>query len=332
MTLAKKIIYKMLFAKTYRRDRDPVLLKFYANQVEKHLSFINYDIIFSPGAIPIAYLSNQEPIIFWSDSTFAGMIDFYPGNTNLCNETIRDGFRMEQLALSKCRLAIFSSEWAAKSAINNYDVDPVKVKIVPFGANIDCNRTVGEIQKIISSKTFEICKLLFIGVDWFRKGGDIAIRVSELLNKQGMKTELHIVGCDPPGDAPSFVKLHGFLSKRTKEGQNLLDRLFKDSHFLILPSIAECYGVVFCEASSFGLPSLATDVGGIPTIIHNGKNGQLFSLDDAPESYCEYICKLMSSRKEYEQLCMSSFQEYTERLNWTCAGKKVHDLIIDSCG
>ena len=85
------------------------------------------------------------------------MIDFYPDFTNLCGETIRDGNRMEQLALSKCRLAIYSSEWAANTAINNYDINAAKVKVVPFGANIECDRGIEEIHKIISSKRAETC-------------------------------------------------------------------------------------------------------------------------------------------------------------------------------
>ena len=329
---AKRILYQTLFSRMYLGDREPFLLKSYAQQVEERLSAINCDAVFSPGTIPIAYLRTTKPVVFWADSTFAGMTDFYPGFKNLCGETIKNGNRAEQSALSKCSLAIYASQWAANTAIQNYDVDPAKVKVVPFGANIDCHRDAGEVRQIISAKRPETCKLLFIGVEWFRKGGDISVKVAELLNKRGINTELHIVGCSPPGGVPDFVKPHGFVSKRTEEGRNFLDKLFKESHFLILPSRAECYGVVFAEASSYGLPSLATDVGGIPTAVHTGKNGRLFSLDDGPEKYCEYIYKLMASREEYEQLSLSSFQEYIGRLNWVVAGKMVSDLIHDSCG
>lgn len=113
ITKAKQILYKTLFSKRYLRDREPFLLKSYACQVEKSLSSINCDAIFSPGTIPIAYLCTEKLLIFWADATFAGMINFYPGFKNLCSETIRDGNRMEQLALSKCRLAIYASEWAS---------------------------------------------------------------------------------------------------------------------------------------------------------------------------------------------------------------------------
>jgi glycosyltransferase involved in cell wall biosynthesis len=332
ITTEKAKLYKRFFAKKYRKDREPFLLKFYAHQVEKELSSTDCEAVFSPGTIPIAYLRTKKPLIFWTDATFAGMIDFYPDFTNLCGETIRDGNRMEQLALTKCRLAIYSSEWAANTAINNYDVNPAKVKVVPFGANIECNRDEEEIHKIISSKRFETCKLLFMGVDWIRKGGDISIKTAELLNHRGIKTEVDIVGCNPPGEVPGFVKVHGFVSKKTEEGRNLLDRLFKESHFVILPSRAECSSLVFAEASSFGLPSLSTRVGGNPTTIHDGRNGQTFPLQAGPEKYCDFIERLMFSKKEYDQLAISSFREYSERLNWVSSGRRVFELIQEFCG
>jgi glycosyltransferase involved in cell wall biosynthesis len=327
----KKVLYSKILSKNYHREREPALLKHYATQVESTLASINCDIVFSPGSLPIAYLQTEKPIVFWTDATFAGMIDFYPSFSNLCIETIKKGNEMEQLALSNCRLAIYTSEWAANTAIQNYDVDPEKIKVVSFGANIDCNRNLQDIDLIIKIKNFEVCKLLFIGVDWFRKGGDFAFTVAYILNKRGIPTELHVVGCNPPARLPGFVIQHGFVSKKTEEGRVFLDKLMMESHFLILPSLADCVPVVFAEASSFGLPCLATNVGGIPTAIHNGKNGMTFPLNENPEIYCDYIEGLLSSKQEYNELALSSFREYIERMTWSTAGEKVYDLVEKFC-
>jgi glycosyltransferase involved in cell wall biosynthesis len=328
----KRAYYTKLLSRTYLRDREPTILIDYSTQVEKLLASIQYDIVFSPGTIPIAYLQTEKPIVFWTDATFAGMIDFYPGFTNLCTETIKNGNKMEQLALSKCRIAIYNSEWAANTAIQNYDVDPTKVKVVPFGANISCNRNFNEISRIVEHKSFDSCKLLFLGVDWYRKGGDKALAVANLLTQRGIRTELHIAGCNSPVRLPNFVKHHGFISKKTEEGRKHLDQLFSEAHFLILPSQADCVPVVFSEASSFGLPSLTTRVGGISTAIQDGKNGQTFSVDENPEKYCDYIERFISSKQEYKELALSSFREYSERLNWLSAGSRVYDLIREFCG
>lgn len=328
----KNAYYSKLLSQRYLSDREPGILRDYATQVEKRLTSFHSDIVFSPGTIPIAYLQTAKPIVFYTDATFAGMIDFYPEFSNLCAETIKNGNKMEQLALSKCRLAIYASEWAANTAIQNYDVDPAKVKIVPFGANINCNRDVNEIRRIVDNKSFDTCKLLFLGVDWHRKGGEKALAVANLLNKRGLRTELHVAGCNTLSIASRFVKNHGFISKITEEGRKQLDQLLAEAHFLILPAKAECYGVVFAEASSFGLPSLATKVGGIPTAIQDGKNGRTFHIDETPEKYCEYIERFMLSKHDYMELALSCFQEYSERLNWYSSGRKIYDFIQTFCG
>ena len=332
LSKVKKIYYSKLLSKQYLRNREPGMLKYYAAQVEKRLASVHYDIVFSPGSIPIAYLQTEKPIVFWTDATFAGMIDFYPEFTNLCAETIKNGNEMEQLALSKCSLAIYASEWAANTAMQYYDVDPAKVKVVPFGANINVNRDLSEISRIVDNKNFDTCKLLFLGKDWHRKGGDKALKVANILNKRGLRTELHVAGCALPFSPPDFVINHGFISKTTEEGRRHLDQLFLDAHFLILPSLAECYGIVFAEASSYGLPSLTTKVGGISTAIQDGKNGMMFHIDEAPEKYCDYIERFMLSKDNYRELALSCFQEYSERLNWHSAGRKVFDLLQEFCG
>jgi glycosyltransferase involved in cell wall biosynthesis len=330
LTKAKKAVY-MGLAKAYLRDREPLSLKAYASQVRKGLASMACDVALSPSTLPIAYLRTDKPIVFWTDATFAGMLDFYPSFSNLCGETVRNGHRVEQMALSVSRLAIYSSEWAARTAIQHYDVDPNKVKVVPFGANIDCHRDPVDIRRLADDKELDRCKLLFVGVEWLRKGGDIALAVAQALNRRGLRTELHVVGCRPPHGVPSFVKLHGYVSKKTETGRAMLDRLFRESHFLIVPSRAECCAVVYAEASSFGLPSLASDVGGNATAVRDGRNGRAFALDADPERYADYVMESMSSRQAYTAMALSSFEEYSSRLNWSSAGRAVRKLIAEHC-
>jgi glycosyltransferase involved in cell wall biosynthesis len=90
--------------------------------------------------------------------------------------------------------------------------------------------------------------------------------------------------------------------------------------------------VALAEANSFGLPSLSTKVGGIPTVIRDGKNGFTFHLDESPERYCDFIEKMMSSKADYRELALSSFKEYSERLNWHTAGMNVSALMQQFCG
>ncbi|MGH7178119.1 MAG: glycosyltransferase, partial [Tepidisphaeraceae bacterium] len=83
---------------------------------------------------------------------------------------------------------------------------------------------------------------------------------------------------------------------------------------------------VLCEAGSFGVPCLATRVGGIPTIVRDGVNGLLFA-PERPGDIADAVLDLMRDAHAYRQLCSSAFAEYRARLNWDVAGRTVRDLL-----
>lgn len=165
-----------------------------------------------------------------------------------------------------------------------------------------------------------------MNADWLRKGGNIAFEIAKELNKSGLETELTIIGCQPTIDEPmpNFIRSLGFTSKSTKKGLNEINSLLARSHSLILPSRAEAFGIVFCEANSFGVPCLSTNVGGIPTAIRDDLNGKTFSRDANITEYCTYV----SNYSQHKNLALSSFNEYQFRLNWSVAGQTVKKLLI----
>jgi len=326
-----KGLYNSKFLKKgYLYDRTFYIADQYAKQVEKVLN-VSTDLIFSPGTIPIAFIKSNKPKVFYTDATFAGMLNFYELFTNLSDDTIRDGNVLEQTALETSKLCIYSSDWAAETAIKNYHVDPKKIKVVPFGANIEEHRSLSVVKDSIDSRNTQKCKLLFLGVDWVRKNGDLAMEVTAKLNESGLETELHVVGLDnlPLKHCPPFIHNHGFISKSDEKGKNKISDIISNSHFLILPSIADCTPIVFPEANSFGVPCLTTNVGGIPTIIKNNVNGHMFPINNFTDECYIYILKLFNNYSEYRELSLSSFNEYENRLNWNVAGKSIMKLIKD---
>lgn len=303
-------------------------------ELARKLCQLDFDIVFSSGLDQICMLESDRPIVFWHDSTNLGLLDYYPYLRNYPDHKIKLARRIDQQALANCRLAIFASDWAARVALDNYDVDSSKVKVVPFGANLECNRGKNDIERCIESRPRNTCRLLFAGRQWCRKGGSIALQVATELNRRGLETELMVLGCIPDVESPlpHFVKTAGFVSKSTPQGAAMIDALYATANFLIVPTRAECFGIVFAEASSFGLPSLATRTGGITTAIQDDKNGKLFALDASIAEYCDYIIDLMADRSRYEQLCRSAFQEFATRLNWPFNARIVRSLLEKHCG
>lgn len=326
----KRLLFKKLFRKKCLLEREPVVLKDYARQVARQLERLDVDIVFSPSTIPIAYLEWEKPIVFWTDATFAGMVDFYPDFINLCRSSKKNGNAMEKSVLERCARAIYTSDWAVETAVTHYDVDPAKVKVVPRGAMLDSPLSRSEIPRLLKKRRTGTCNLLFLGNEWERKGGDIAIAIAARLNEAGLATTLTIVGDvsdEIKPSLPPFVRTVGFVSKATKQGRDSINNLFAKSHFLLGPSRAETFGIAFCEASAFAVPSIAADVGGVRTAVRDHVNGKLFPPDATVQDYSEYILELMSDYDRYETLALSAFREYETRLNWCAAGRELETQL-----
>ncbi|HTM64112.1 MAG TPA: glycosyltransferase family 4 protein [Gammaproteobacteria bacterium] len=301
----------------------------YSEQAAQKISSLSVDAVISPLINPIAYLDCKQPLVLWTDALYASLIGFYPPFSKHSSSTIMQGNEITRACLSRVNLAVFCSDWAANSAREIYGMSREKVKVVPFGANIESWPTPAEISSIISHRSQNKIKLLFLAKSWERKGGNLVLAVAKALHEAGYPVELSIIGYHPPGmtTPPSYVKCLGYISKHTPEGRHRIQNALSDSHFLFVPSRAEAYGIVFCEANAFALPCLTTHVGGISTIVKDNVNGMTFGLDATVQTYCDYIINVMNDRKRYEEMAAASYNEFTTRLNWRSAAQHVKKLI-----
>ncbi len=307
--------------------------KHYSAQVSKQLRNSNIDAIVSPLINPIAYLDTDKPIILWTDGLYASLLGFYPPFAYHSAQTIQQGNAITHACLSRCTYAVFSSDWAARSAIEIYGIHREKVKVIPFGANLREAPAADLVHAHIAKRATDKIKLLFLAKSWERKGGDVVLAVAKTLHEAGYPVELHIVGYNHiphEKNIPSYVHCHGFMSKHHPEQNLALKNLLMSSHFLFVPSRAEAYGIVFCEANAYGVPCLTTHVGGINTVIQEGVNGFTFSLQAKPEEYAAIIVKQWEDRAGYQALAQSSYQAFTTRLNWHSAASQVKTLLAHS--
>lgn len=325
----KKVYYRKLLRKSFPLERTVFTAKAYSKAVTKELANLKYDCVFSPGTLPVAYLETKVPKVIYTDVTFAGMLNYYESSDKLPQEIIRQANKLESQALKSCTLALYASEWAAESAIKFYELEPSKVKVVPFGANLDSHFSKEEVERFIYNRQQKTLKILFNGVDWRRKGGDLVLSTVHEIKNRGLSVELHIVGIPvlPFSDVPDFVINHGFLNKSIPSQKEQLENLYKTCHFLFLPSRAEAFGCVFCEASAFGVPSFARNTGGISTAIRNGKNGFILEPSAGVQEYADLICHYFLDQQKYTNLGLSSYHEYETRLNWRSIGNLISELI-----
>lgn len=309
--------------KAFRHEHTEPVARGYAQAAAAQLRQLRPDAILSPSSLPVAYLETEAPVGFWTDATFESNLLFYPEYSALTSENVLSGHRIEQAALDRAA-AFYASAYAARSAVDYYGASPDRVHVVPFGANLEKEPSAEEVEAAIESRPLDRCQLLFLGVTWERKGGDVAVRVADALNASGLPTELIVAGTPPVLERPRpYVRAAGFLDKRTAAGRDALSRLLASSHFLILPGRVEAFGCVFSEASAYGVPSLGTAVGGVPTAVEDGVNGIVFPARPSPVAIAERIRELLGHPERYRALARSSRARYERELNWTAAARVV---------
>lgn len=288
----------------------------FSDQVNRQLRHRPCDIIFAPVASEeLFFLNPTVPVCYLSDATVKLIAQTYNQKTHAKHA------QEESFAIAKATKLIYSSHWAAKSAITDYRADPSKLSIVPFGANIE---KAPEIEAILEKCYNSRCRLLFIGADWKRKGGQIAIDTLLSLLALDIDAELVILGCVPPGNYqhPRLTVIP-WLNKNRSQDRKIFNQLLLNSHFLLLPTRADCSPIVLCEASAYGIPAITTDVGGIPDIIEPERNGFMLPSTATGKDYAAIIADCFMDKDRYYQLVKNARQEYETRLNWKTWAEQV---------
>ncbi len=307
---------RIFFKKEYDVKHSLLAAAYYAGVLKKKMKGRSYDCIVAPAAsTELAFFKTTLPLIYVTDATFKLISEFYKWEfENIPALSKWEGNHVEQKALHNCSRVILSSNWAAQSAINDYKVPAQKIHIMPLGANIDFVPAASTIFDKLQNQTIT---LLYLAVEWERKGGSIAFDTLKALHEAGIKAKLIVCGCIPP---PQFqhpsMEVIPFLNKNKKEDHNRFVQILSSVHFLLLPTRADCSLLVACEANSYGVPAISTNVGGVSDVVVDGVNGYCLPLAAGSNEYATLIKEIFYDLPRYHQLVQTSRKRFEERLNW----------------
>jgi glycosyltransferase involved in cell wall biosynthesis len=310
-------------------------LKKNARELEAEISRINPDAILGILAQPLVYLKNPgKPVFFFADSAFQSFKDKYKG-------TIGENIRNAEYARDEADVArridgvCLGSKWACEDAVRVFSnefpgVDfASRLHVTPLGANWRPELSREAVLARAAERGWDEIRLLYLGVDWVRKGGPLAVEVACGLRDAGYKVRLDVVGCRPelPADAMDVVTVHGALYRTDPAQAEVLQELFLRSHFLVVPTMAECYGIVFAEAHAFALPPVSRAVDALPTIIVDGETGLLQDASAPASVYIERILKLRDDPAAYLRMATKARDRYENLLNWDKCAEEIVRLM-----
>lgn len=299
------------------------LVKEYAKSIRNNPDIEKCDFIFFPGFAHISeYCKIDKPIVFFSDASAFNMIDYYWKN---CPKWyIKMSEELEYNAINRALINIRSSQWAADSIIKDGHFNADDTYVLEFGPNID----IADIKRVTPYKDGEL-RILFSGVEWERKGGDIAVDAVRILREKGIDAKLYIAGIQELPDycqKYDFIVNIGFLNKNIPEQYAEYIKMWKNMHLFLLPTKAECSAIVFCEASAFGMPSYTYATGGVPNYVVDGVNGRTCRLGEGPEVFAQKIYDDVTSgnlNKLYEGTRNIS----ESKLSWEAWSRRFHEIM-----
>ncbi|HYQ44934.1 MAG TPA: glycosyltransferase family 4 protein [Polyangiaceae bacterium] len=157
------------------------------------------------------------------------------------------------------------SHWTKQSFIEDYGCREEDVAVIAPGINLD--------DFSIGDRNHELPRILFVGGDFERKGGDLLLDVFR--KRLRGRAELILVTRGEVSSEPG-VAVHRNVSANSKA----LQELYRSSDIFALPTRADCFSLVCMEAQAAGLPTITTRVGGIPDLIEEGETGHLLKPGD----------------------------------------------------
>ena len=221
-----------------------------------------------------------------------------------------------QLQSYKNTKALFTmSEWAREIIIKNSDVDSNKVYAVGAGINMDVSR--------IDYSKKQGNKFLFIGKDFYRKGGDLIVRAFIELRKKYKNIELYIAG---PSSKPSVIPDEGNgITFCGTLPYNEIAELYNKCDFFCMPSRFEAYGIVVIEALVYGLPCVVRNDFAMKEMIQDGINGycvdgyDIITLAQAMEKCLknENMKRYVKNKRDY----------YINEYSWDAVASRILSII-----
>ncbi len=163
-------------------------------------------------------------------------------------------------------------------------------------------------------------KILSVGRLVYHKGHDILIRAVAQLPSE-LKWSLTIIGRGPLEKKLNSLSANLGVQDKVNiyadADDTALESEYKEASLFVLPSRedrkgTEGFGIVLLEAMNHGIPIIASNSGGIPDVLDNGRCGELVE-PNSPESLALAIQKLATNqdvRSEYVRRASHRLEEH----------------------
>lgn len=253
------------------------------------------------------------PHFLYTDHTHLENLNYQHGNKALYSQKWID---LEKEIYQHTTLNFVRSSNVGRSIVKDYNCPANKVILAYAGSNVK----IGDVKPENKDRSSQ--HILFVGMDWKRKGGHDLVEAFKLVLQKHPNAHLTIIGTKPELQIPN-------CTVKGPVPADKLDQYYQTASVFCLPTYQEPFGIVFIEAMTARLPIVATRVGAIPEIVQDGINGRLVEPGDI-RGLANALSEFLDDPKMSRLFGERSYQLTRERYSWQAVGKKLHQNILSA--
>lgn len=223
---------------------------------------------------------------------------------------------LEREIYNHARHIFVMSEHVRSSLCEDYGVDPSRVTTVFGGSNVDPSSAP------LENDGYRNRTVVFVGVDWERKGGPALAAAFSKLRASVPDARLVVVGCRP-------ALGQSWCEEIGRVPPNEVKRHLLRASVFCLPTRIEPFGIAVIEAFSHRLPAVVSSVGAMPTLVRHGESGLVVPPDD-PEALAFALRELLTDPEMCRRLGEAGHRDANERFTWPAVGKKLRARIDEA--
>lgn len=278
------------------------------------------------GNTPWIKIKPKKPYYVYMDADFITYLKVFSEFSKFTTKSIEKIAEQEKNWLDNAEAIFFGSNWIMQETLHNLNLTPNDGKfiVVNTGGHIPIPD-----RDTYAYKSDDL-NLLFIALNFEKKGGRDALRVFLNVIKEFPKATLTIIGEKPPAEvlAVNGVSYLGRLSKDDPAQLKIMEEAFQNASFLIHPTKMDTMGAIIPEANYFGTPVIASNRFGIPDLIINRKTGLLIEESDDSKSVAKLIIDIFANKSAYSAMRVEARNFAVSQKSWTSIGKIISERII----
>lgn len=221
------------------------------------------------------------------------------------------------LNLYKAKKLIVWSNFA-KKVHRDLGCDPKKIAVVPPGID----------KPPVKKAKHDGFNIIFVGIWFKRKGGPLVLEAYKALKKKYPEIKLTLIGQVPEGEKLPKDAWHKDYLPREK----LIKEIFPQADVLVLvPPVAEGYGLVVHEAASLGIPPIVSRVYALPEIVRDQDTGFVIPPSDL-DALVNRLEKLIKNRALREKMGHAAQKRFLKEFWIEQTNKKLLKVYQEAIG